>query len=122
MNVLEGRIENGSFSFNPAELSLKNYDFAEATAEDNDAWIGIRPEHVLVGEGLSKAELTVTVRADTVEPLGADTLLWCDLDGHSFCIRLDGQSEIKEGDIINIMFSSNAISLFDKSSEIRLCF
>ena len=73
-----------------------------------------------MGEGLSKAELTVTVRADIVEPMGGDTLLWCELGRYSLCIRLDGQSEIKEGDMIDIGFSSNAVSLFDKSTEIRL--
>ena len=120
MNFLEGRIENSSFHFDGGVLSLKNYDFAKGMAGDCDAWIGIRPEHVLVAEGLSKAELTVTIRADIVEPMGADTLVWCELDGHSFRIRVDGQSEIKEGDMIDIGFSSNAVSLFDKSSEIRL--
>ena len=60
------------------------------------------------------------MRADIVEPTGADKLLWYKLGGHSFRIRLDGQFEIKEGDMIDIGFSSNAVSLFDKPSEILL--
>ena len=120
MNFLEGRIENDSFHFDGGVLSLRNYDFSEGVVGDSDAWIGIRPEHVLVTEGLSRAELTVNVRADIVEPMGADMLLWCELGGNSFRIRLDGQFGIKEGDMIDIGFTSNAISLFDKYSEIRL--
>ena len=117
MNFLEGRIENSSFHFDGRVLSLKNYDFAEGMAWYCDAWIGIRREHVLVAEGLSKAELTFAVRADIVKPMGNDTLVWCELDGHSFRIRLDGQFEIKEDDMIDIGFSSNAVSLFDKSNK-----
>ena len=120
MNFLEGRVEKGAFHFDGGVLPLDQYDFSEGMDGDRDAWIGIRPEHVLVAEGLAKADLTVSVRADIVEPMGADTLLWCEFGGQSFRIRLDGQFEIKEGDMIDIGFTSNAISLFDKSSEIRL--
>lgn len=119
MNFLEGRIENGSFHFDGGVLSLKNYDFAEGIAEDSDAWIDIWPEHVLVAE-LSKSELTVNFRADIVEPMGADTLLWCELGEHSFSIHLDGQFEINEGDIHGIELVIDTFSLFDKSSEISL--
>ena len=120
MNFLAGRIENGAFHFGGGVISLENYDFAEGMAADREAWIGIRPEHVFVAEGLSKADLTVRVRAYIVEPMGADTLLWCVMEGQSFRIRLDGQFEIKEGDMIDIGFSSNPVSLFDKFSKILL--
>src|SRR6056300_987605 len=48
MNFLEGRVEKGAFHFAGGVLPLDQYNFSEGMDGDRDAWIGIRPEHVLV--------------------------------------------------------------------------
>ena len=52
--------------------------------------------------------------------MGADTLIWLSLENIPFSVRLEGSSEYKLGDVINIEFGIKRSSVFDKNSELRL--
>lgn len=55
-----------------------------------------------------------------IEPMRADTLIWLSLENIPFSVRLEGSSEYKLGDVINIKFGIKRSSVFDKNSELRL--
>lgn len=52
--------------------------------------------------------------------MGADKLIWLSLENIPFSVRLEGSSEYKLGDVINIEFDIKRSSVFDKNSELRL--
>ena len=104
MNFLEGCIENGAFHFDSKVFFLNRYDFAEDKAADCAAWIGIRPEDVRVTEAPAEEGLSVCVRADIVEQMGTDALLWNELGKQSSRMHLHLQFDIKEDDNIDMGF------------------
>ena len=59
-------------------------------------------------------------KIELIEPMGADTLIWLSLENIPFSVRLEGSSEYKLGDVINIEFGIKRSSVFDKNSELRL--
>jgi len=88
--------------------------------EGQHAWVGIRPEHVVVGDAVAKADHKATITADIVEPMGADTLVWTEYAGQPFRIRLDGTFPISSGQELPIGINASTVSLFDVQSEERL--
>jgi len=58
---------------------------------------------------------------DMVEPMGADTLVWCRLaDGTPFSVRHDADAPMRAGDTLNVRFPPDTLSLFDDTSGQRL--
>ena len=59
-------------------------------------------------------------KIELIEPMGADTLIWLSFEAIPFSVRLEGSSEYKLGDVINIKFDIKRSSIFDKKTELRL--
>ena len=120
MTFMEGTIRNGAIAIPGHDLPLGNYAFKEAPADGRPAIIGIRPEHVLTGDNLRSAAYRAEVTVDLVEPMGSDTLVYCDFGGQIFRIRMDGQAQVQPGDRLEIGLNPATASLFDKTTEVRL--
>ena len=118
MNLLKGRVEGGRFLSGDLSIPLDNYEFSREA--NGDAWFGIRPEHVVVGDGAGGAETGLVIEAEVVDPLGSDTLVLTQVAGEKFWLRMSGQATVKPGDKMHIGISSNVASLFDMSDEQRL--
>jgi len=120
MNFVAGKLEkqqfNGAFS---ADMSAYNFN-EEYKYFAGEVVFGIRPEHVTVGETAKSMPICFEISADVVEPLGADLLVWAVINEDTFCIRLDGQIEVKTGDVLVIGIDPRRASLFDKISGKRL--
>jgi sn-glycerol 3-phosphate transport system ATP-binding protein len=113
-----GRIEQAG---PPAELYMRPAtsfvaSFIGAPAmnlvRDNDILLGIRPEHVSLGDGPQDAVRrhgTVT----SVEYMGADTIVSLAADESRIAIRLPGASTIHVGDRLTAHWASSAQSRFD---------
>ena len=56
---------------------VNRYEFSEQPADNCAATIGIRPEHVIVGDLSAKAPYHTQVTVDLVEPMGSDTIVDC---------------------------------------------
>jgi multiple sugar transport system ATP-binding protein len=84
------------------------------------AIFGIRPEHVSCGAAASDQPFSADVEIEVVEPMGADTLVWAVLDGKEFRFRVDGQSELRAGEVTRIGFDPAKASIFDANTELRL--
>ena len=81
--------------------------------------LGIRPEHVEVAA--SSDPSAVSARVEMVEPMGADSLIWCRLaDGAAFSIRHDADAQLRDGDTRSVRFPPDTLSLFDDTSGQRL--
>jgi sn-glycerol 3-phosphate transport system ATP-binding protein len=80
-----------------------------------DVLLGVRPEHIRVvsqdGHG---------ARVKTVEHLGADSIILCDIDGQPVSVRQDGFSHAQPGDEIRLAWDAGCEHQFDKTSERRM--
>ena len=120
MNFLDGAIKNDRFTVGDLTIALTGYDFASGSAVDGAATLGIRPEHVLTGELVDKAPIRVDVDVELIEPTGSDKLIDCQLAGHHFRVRMDGQAKVSVGDRLRLGIDPARASLFDAVTELRL--
>ena len=120
MNFIQGEIKDQCFNVGDHKIPLKSYQAKATLNEGQQAWVGIRPEHVVVGGAVAKADHKPTVTADIVEPMGADTLVWTEFAGQPFRIRLGGTFPVASGKELPIGINASTISLFDLESEERL--
>jgi sn-glycerol 3-phosphate transport system ATP-binding protein len=70
--------------------------------------LGVRPEHVSVG-----VERGLPARVDTVEYLGADSLLACNIGGQAILARVPGRSDLATGDTAWLAWPVEAQHYFD---------
>ena len=119
MNFFEGTIDGDSFALGQAQLPLAGYSFTGAKT-DGPAVLGIRPEHVGVGDLAQSMPYKSDITVELFEPMGADTLVWTSLHGHPLHFRLDGQVKVQKGQTLTIGFDPSRASLFDTKTELRL--
>jgi len=120
MNLFTGQLDGTKFSCDGFEVDVQSYEFVTQTRCGMAAWLGIRPEHILTGEGAKGATFSGMVEVDIVEPMGSDTLVWVNFVGQSVRVRTEGQSSLKPGDKLMIGFNAARLHLFDVTTEIRL--
>ena len=118
MNFFSGRYvsSNNSFALNNSLINLNNYQFDKKLSDQTDIVFGIRPEDISV----SDSEESMRFKIELIEPMGADTLIWLSYENIPFSVRLEGSSEYKLGDEININFDIKRASIFDQKSELRV--
>jgi multiple sugar transport system ATP-binding protein len=120
MNFLEGHLERGGFRSGDFALDLDGYRFGAPQVADRPAIVGIRPEHVATGALVAAAPIKGEVTAELVEPMGSDTLVWAQLAGKPFRLRMDGQARVAPGDRLPIGIDPAKASVFDAKTEERL--
>ena len=120
MNFREGVIEDGVFNAGDLSLPMVGYTYVNETAASGKAIIGIRPEHIITGELVGSAPIKMDVTVDLVEPMGSDTLVYAELNGAPFRIRMDGQARVSQGEKLAIGIDPSRASLFDLTTEARL--
>ena len=118
MNFFKGKFisSNNSFALNNSLINLNNYQFEHKPSDQTDIVFGIRPEDISVSDSKESMEFKI----ELIEPMGADTLIWLSFENIPFSVRLEGSSEYKLGDVINIKFDIKRSSIFDKKTELRL--
>ena len=77
--------------------------------------IGIRPEHIRI---VSQDGRAAWVRS--VEHLGADSIVLCELDGQAISVRQDGFSKAAPGDEIGLAWAPSDEHQFDSATGARL--
>lgn len=100
---------------------MTGYPFEEGrVAKDQKVWLGVRPEHIKSGDAAKTCTVQMEARVELVEPMGSDTQIWSVVDEQNYRFRVDGQTEMAEGDSVPIGFDPQNLSLFDRDSELRL--
>ncbi|MBI1773888.1 MAG: sn-glycerol-3-phosphate ABC transporter ATP-binding protein UgpC [Proteobacteria bacterium] len=121
MNFMAGRIvgADGRLRFESGDLrlGLDGYAFSGSSLEGRSVTLGIRPEHVaIVGDRPTGLQAAV----ELMEPMGAESLVWCRLAGSPLSIRVGGDTRIAKGDVLPIEIPPGHLSLFDDASGERL--
>jgi sn-glycerol 3-phosphate transport system ATP-binding protein len=81
----------------------------------DDRLIGIRPEHIQI-----VAQDGQAARVKTVEHLGADSVILCEIGGQPVSVRQDGFSKAQPGDDIRLAWDTCHEHQFDQKSGRRL--
>ena len=90
----------------------------ELRARAGDAvTVGVRPEHLLASGG---AGPTLSLKVDTVEALGADSLLHCVLGTTPLVVRVDGHVTPEPGAAIAVAAMPGKTYFFDTANGKRL--
>lgn len=120
MNFFSGHVDTDSgapvFVSDGVSHPLSDYEFTATPNSRTAAEFGIRPEHVKIDPDHGLHTATV----DIVEPMGAETVVWCSLAGNTISIRLDGDAAAKAGDALKISFRDDRLNLFDQQTGKRL--
>src|SRR5438128_1006649 len=77
--------------------------------------IGIRPEHIRI---VSQDGHPARVRS--VEHLGADSIVACEIEGEPVSVRLDGFSKVSAGDQVTLAWSRDDEHQFDAATDQRV--
>jgi len=112
MNLVEGRASNGTFESGAMRVALP----AEYQAVNEDIVLGIRPEHIGLGEGPD----SLTFEVGVIEQLGAQTLSIGEVSGVRLRILTDRVDNWKFGQRIPVRLQAGRLHLFSKATGQRL--
>jgi multiple sugar transport system ATP-binding protein len=120
-NILSATYLDGRFSFGEQFISLPlEIQKAIAPARGQTFDLGIRPEAITeAGTGEEGSNSTrLTVRVETIEPLGKETLLRCNLSqsNNSLSFLVSPQWNGRVGDRLVVRFDLDRMAIFDASS------
>jgi len=125
MNFLDGEVIGGAepvFKTNDGSLiPLKTYEFETApAASGSKAVLGVRPEHITVGEAAKAVPYSTEVEIELVEPMGSDTLAYTTVAGQMVTFRAESDIDLKSGQKVLIGFDPGRGSIFDTATSNRI--
>jgi len=118
MNFIKGDLAGGTFNANGTSISLASYGFVGSP--NGSAVLGIRPEHVSVGEEARKMPFQIESEIEIVEPMGAETVAWTKLAGQPLTLRADAEVDLQPGQKVLVGFDPARGSVFDAESGNRI--
>ncbi len=114
MNLIEGQVRNGRVELgNNASIPTP---INSRAADGQKVLLGIRPEHLSVGDG----NATLNAQVQVVEPTGADTQVSCMLGANNVIVMLRDRLNARAGDAIMLQADLARSHLFDAASGARL--
>ncbi len=124
MNFIEGKLKETGSSRTFAGTDGLSFDVSRhpelAGSGGRDVILGIRPEHMVLGESADPATYRAKGKVSVVEPMGADTVIWVDFAGGMRAIRMSGDPTVSAGDSVDFHFPPGRVSFFDQQSGQRI--
>ena len=115
MNFLRGTAADGVVRIGAVEAAP-----APAGPASSAVTVGIRPEDLLP-DGTAAAGGGIRARVTLVEPMGADTLVFCATDeGQELTVRLPRYTAVRDGETLSLTPRDGAVHLFDPETGDRL--
>ncbi|MFO1067288.1 MAG: sn-glycerol-3-phosphate ABC transporter ATP-binding protein UgpC [Geminicoccaceae bacterium] len=122
MNFVEGTLaaDGGDLAFTAGRMRLpvNGYAFQQRPETGRKVILGIRPEH-LAGDAAGASTLD-GFSIEMVEPMGADTLVWCGDGGVTLGVRMPGDRPVSPGAPMPLSVSPDQFSLFAADGGARL--
>ncbi|KKC39576.1 ABC transporter ATP-binding protein [Devosia epidermidihirudinis] len=124
MNFLQGQLHGGAqptfVADDGTSITTGKYDFAVAPAGVTKAVLGVRPEHIVIGEAARSMPFSAEVEIEIVEPMGSDTLAWTKIAGHQVTFRADSDVHLEVGQKLLVGFDPARGSIFNSETTNRL--
>jgi multiple sugar transport system ATP-binding protein len=120
MNFLRGSANTGDIKVGDISVPTTNYQFATTPSSGAGTILGVRPEHIVVGDDSKGMPFSTKAEIEIVEPTGADTLAWTSVGGQSVTFRADAELDLRPGQTVEIGFDPGRGSFFNAESGARL--
>jgi len=120
MNFLNGKINGSSFAVDNLTIPLGAYQFEKGAVDKVDGILGVRPEHIAVGEDAKKMPFQFDSEIEIVEPMGSDTVAWTKVGGQSVTFRCSSDIPLAPGQKVTIGFDPARGNLFNAESGNRV--
>jgi multiple sugar transport system ATP-binding protein len=117
MNVLRGQVQDhGTYTFVAPHFTTElPRQHVPPTALGRDVCLGVRAEHVHLGTS------GVPGRVRLTEPLGHETLVFCDYGGDTPLVaKIDGERPCRVGDTVALTLHPPGLLFFDAQEGARL--
>jgi multiple sugar transport system ATP-binding protein len=101
-------------------VPLGDYKFEKPANGKVDGILGVRPEHISVGEDAKKMPFQLESEIEIVEPMGSDTVAWTKVAGQSVTFRCSSDIPLAAGQKVTIGFDPARGNLFDATSGVRI--
>lgn len=125
MNFLKGTLQDGKFvigniTFGVPEGKMKV--LREQGYVGKEVILGIRPEDIHDEPVFIEASpnTKITANVEVAELLGAETMVYSNINGQEFVARIDARTEIKPGYQLDLALDMNKAHFFDIETEKRI--
>ena len=119
MNFINGDLNAGTLTSSGTSIPLGSYQFS-GNQTSGKVVLGIRPEHVAVGDDARKMPFQFESEIEIVEPMGADTVAWTKLGGQSLTFRAAAEVHLAPQQKVLIGFDPARGSVFNAESGDRI--
>lgn len=118
--LLDGKITIGNISLSVPEEKM-NY-LREQGYLNKEIKMGIRPEDFHIEPAFIDASqgTSIDAKIDVAELMGAETILYSQIDEQQFIARVDSSAEVKPGQVHTLALDMNKAHFFDKETENRI--
>jgi ABC-type sugar transport systems, ATPase components len=121
MNFIDGTLNGSTFEAGDGTaIPVGAYAFGAPGSAATRAVLGVRPEHIFIGEAAQAMPFKAEVEIEIVEPMGSDTLAWTRIAGTPVTFRCSSDVVINVGDRLTVGFDVARGSLFDAETTNRL--
>ncbi|MEQ1770977.1 MAG: ABC transporter ATP-binding protein [Devosia sp.] len=119
MNFFKGNLMGGTFAMEKVQVPLDAYKF-DRPAADGEAVLGIRPEHIAVGEEARRMPFQTESEIEIVEPMGSETVGYTKIAGQTVTFRCSSDIPLVSGQKVTLGFDPARGSVFDAVSGLRI--
>ncbi|MEH6943523.1 ABC transporter ATP-binding protein [Bacillus sp. JJ722] len=125
MNFINGTLKDGYVEFETVKLTIpegKMKVLRDQGYVNKEIIMGVRPED-FHDEPLfiqASPESTIKATIEVAELMGAEFMLYSNIDGQNFVARVDARTVVKTGDVIEMALDMNKVHFFDKETELRI--
>ena len=125
MNFFTGIVSEGKIHIGHVSISLpertNNILYKQGYA-NKEIILGIRPEDFHDDDSFieSCTGSTINVKIEATELLGAETLIYSQIASQPLIARIDAQSDVTQGQILDLAMDMNRVHFFDPKTENRI--
>jgi multiple sugar transport system ATP-binding protein len=125
MNFLKGTLKDGTFVVGDVTIAVpegKMKMLREQGYVGKEVILGIRPEDFHDEPVFIEASKNtkITANVEVAELMGAETMIYSQIDGQEFVARVNARTEVKPGQTIELALDMNKAHFFDVDTEVRI--
>ncbi|MFC3883828.1 ABC transporter ATP-binding protein [Bacillus songklensis] len=125
MNFFKGTLKDGMFQIGEVNIAVpegKMKVLRDQGYVNKEIILGIRPEDFHDEPVFIEASqgTKVSIKVDVAELMGAETMLYAQINGQDFVARVDARTEVKPGQQMDLALDINKAHFFDADNERRI--